>query len=46
MDNKYFSDIYDDFFKVEKKEIIVEEKEESEEANVLENIDALYLDNE
>ena len=46
MDNKYFSDIYDDFFKVEKKEIIVEEKEESVEANVLEDIDSLYIDNE
>lgn len=46
MDNKYFSDIYDDFFKVERKEIKVEEKKENDEVNVLEDIDSLYLDNE
>lgn len=43
MDNKYFSDIYDDFFKVEKKEIEVKENNEED---VLIDIDSLYLDNE
>ncbi len=42
MNNKYFNDIYDDFFKVEKKEIVVEEEKES----IIEDISTLYLDNE
>ena len=46
MDNKYFSDIYDDFFSVSKKEIQVEKSEDKEEVNILEDIDSLYLDNE
>ena len=41
MDNKYFSDIYNDFFKVEKKELEVNNNEEIDV-----NIDSLYLDNE
>ena len=45
MNNKYFSDIYDDFFKVEKKELEIKE-ENKEEVNLLEDIDSLYLDNE
>ena len=43
MNNLYFNDIYNDFFKVEKKEITEEEKDNN---IVLENIDNLYLDNE
>ena len=43
MDNKYFSDIYNDFFKVEKKNLEI--KEDSEEDIVI-DIDSLYLDNE
>ena len=43
MDNKYFNDIYNDFFSVENKEIKVEEKENIEE-NIDINIDDLYLD--
>ena len=43
MDNKYFSDIYNDFFSVEKKELEV--KEDNKESIVL-DIDSLYLDNE
>ena len=43
MNNLYFSDIYNDFFKVEKQEITEEEKNNSQ---ILENIDNLYLDNE
>ena len=43
MDNKYFSDIYNDFFKVEKKELDVKEKNNDE---ILIDIDSLYLDNE
>ena len=39
MDNKYFNDIYNDFFSVENKKIKVEEKE-----NIDLNIDDLYLD--
>ena len=47
MNNKYFSDIYDDFFKVEKKEIAVDEvKDDKEDINILETINSLYLDNE
>ena len=42
MDNEYFSDIYNDFFKVEKKELEVKE----DETNVVLDIDNLYLDNE
>ena len=42
MDNKYFSDIYDDFFKVEKKELEVNEDDNSS----IIDIDSLYLDNE
>ena len=44
MDNKYFSDIYNDFFKIEKKELEV--KEESINERVVLDIDNLYLDNE
>lgn len=43
MDNKYFNDIYNDFFSVENKEIKVEGKENIEE-NIDINIDDLYLD--
>lgn len=46
MNNKYFSDIYDDFFKVEKREIEVKEETREEETNLLEDINSLYLDNE
>ena len=46
MNNKYFSDIYDDFFRVEKKEIEVKEDSIKEEVNLLEDINNLYLDNE
>ena len=42
MDNKYFSDIYDDFFKVEKKELEVKE----DNSDITIDIDSLYLDNE
>ena len=42
MDNKYFSDIYNDFFKVEKKELEVREDDNSS----IIDIDSLYLDNE
>ena len=45
MKNDYFKDIYNDFFSVEKKEIKVEEKENSED-NIDLSIDDLYLDNE
>ena len=43
MNNLYFNDIYNDFFKVEKEEITEEEKNNN---IVLENIDDLSLDNE
>lgn len=43
MDNKYFSDIYDDFFKVEKKELEVKNDNSDE---IVIDIDSLYLDNE
>lgn len=43
MDNKYFSDIYNDFFSVEKKELEVKEEKEEE---IVIDIDSLYLDNE
>ena len=43
MDNKYFSDIYDDFFRVEKKELVVKE-DNNEDITI--DIDSLYLDNE
>ena len=43
MDNKYFSDIYDDFFKVEKKELEVKEDNGN---TVVVDINSLYLDNE
>ena len=47
MNNKYFSDIYDDFFKVSPKEIEVkEESVKEEDINYLEEINSLYLDNE
>ena len=42
MENKYFSDIYDDFFKVEKKELEVKE----DNSDITIDIDSLYLDNE
>ena len=45
MDNKYFSDIYNDFFKVEKKELEVE-KDNNNKNDVIIDIDSLYLDNE
>lgn len=44
MNNKYFSDIYNDFFKVEKEEIKVEEEKDN--TNIVEDISNLYLDNE
>ena len=44
MDNKYFSDIYNDFFSVEKKEL--ELKEDNKDSEVVIDIDSLYLDNE
>ena len=45
MDNKYFSDIYNDFFSVSKKELEV--KEESNDINdIVIDIDSLYIDNE
>ena len=43
MNNLYFNDIYNDFFKVEKKEITEEEKDSN---IILESIDDLYLNNE
>ncbi len=43
MNNLYFNDIYNDFFKVEKNNITDEEKDQNV---ILENIDELYLDNE
>lgn len=43
MDNKYFSDIYNDFFKVEKKELEIQEDNST---SVIPDIDNLYLDNE
>ena len=43
MDNKYFSDIYNDFFSVEKKELEVKEDIDKD---VVIDIDSLYLDNE
>lgn len=46
MNNDYFKDIYNDFFKVESKEIKVEEKDNREEDNMDISIDSLYLDNE
>ena len=45
MDNKYFNDIYNDFFKVEKKELEINSDEKNKD-DVIENIDNLYLDNE
>ncbi len=45
MNNKYFSDIYDDFFKVEKKEIEVKE-DSNEDINLLDKINTLHIDNE
>lgn len=45
MDNKYFSDIYNDFFKVEKKDLEIKSDEKNN-SNIIENIDNLYLDNE
>ncbi len=44
MDNKYFSDIYNDFFSVDKKEIEV--KEDNGDSDTVIDIDSLYLDNE
>ena len=38
MNNKYFSDIYDDFFKVEEKEINVEEANNNDDINILDDI--------
>ena len=43
MDNKYVSDIYNDFFSVEKKELEVKEDNSN---NIVMDIDSLYLDNE
>ena len=45
MDNKYFNDIYNDFFKVEKKDLEVKNDEKNN-SNIIEDIDNLYLDNE
>lgn len=46
MTNKYFDDIYNDFFSVNKNEIKVEEKEIiKEEVNLEEEINLLHLDN-
>ena len=42
MENKYFSDIYDDFFSVKKEEV----KEESNDLDLNIEIDNLYLDDE
>lgn len=42
MNNKYFNDIYSDFFKVEKEELEVKEEKE----DIVYSIDSLYLDNE
>ena len=42
MDNKYFSEIYDDFFSVKKEEV----KEESNDLDLNVEIDNLYLDDE
>ena len=44
MDNKYFSDIYNDFFRVEKKELVVENTNDNIDTTL--DIDGLYLDNE
>ena len=44
MNNKYFNDIYDDFFKVEKKELEIKEDDSNKEIVI--DIDSLYLDNE
>ncbi len=44
MDNKYFSDIYNDFFSVDKKELEVKEDKSNE--TIVIDIDSLYLDNE
>ena len=44
MDNKYFNDIYNDFFKVEKKDLEVKSDEKNN-SNIIEDIDNLYLDN-
>ena len=46
MNNRYFSDIYDDFFSVEKKEIEVEKEDNKSDFNILEAINSLYIDNE
>ena len=47
MNNKYFSDIYNDFFSVEKKDIEIKKEETSnEEVNLLDDINSLYIDNE
>ena len=45
MNNKYFNDIYNDFFSVEKKEIEVEKEEIKNDINILEEINSLYIDN-
>ena len=42
MNNKYFNDIYSDFFKIEKEELEVKEEKE----DIFYSIDSLYLDNE
>ncbi len=44
MDNKYFSEIYNDFFKVDKKEIEIKNEENND--NLIVNIDNLEIDNE
>jgi DNA ligase (NAD+) len=47
MYNKYFNDIYDDFFKVDKTQIEVNtDNKDDDEVNILEEINSLYLDNE
>ncbi len=47
MNNRYFNDIYNDFFKVEKNEINVEKvKNNDDEINILDEINSIYIDNE
>ena len=46
MNNKYFSDIYDDFFSVKKDEIKTIEGDNKDNINILDDINSLYMDNE
>ena len=46
MNNKYFSNIYDDFFSVSEEEIKVSEESTKNCFNILEEINSLYLNNE